>query len=127
MSIYDLLKDLASVLKEAGKIEQYKQILEITSKLFELQNEKNNLKQENEKLKNERITTENLIFEKNMYYLIEEDQKHGPFCTCCWDSNSKLIRLHVGDQGALCPFCKTYTNYRNVSVHFPFRPKNLER
>ena len=34
MGIYDGLKDAASILKEAGKIEQYRQILDVQEKLL---------------------------------------------------------------------------------------------
>jgi cell shape-determining protein MreC len=51
MGIYDTLKSTASVLREADKIEQYRQILDAMEKLLELQNKLAELEKENKSLK----------------------------------------------------------------------------
>ncbi len=38
----------------------------------------------------------NVKFERPFYYLIENDQKDGPYCQTCYDSNIQLIRLQTG-------------------------------
>lgn len=49
-------------------------------------------------------------FRDNCYW-IEDDE--GPFCTACWDSNDKLVRMHLGrDNGrAVCPVCQRIVTY----------------
>jgi len=107
--IFEELKLAAKVLKEAGKIEQYKQILETLEKLLEMQKKIIDLENENRKLKGELITKENLIIENNAYWMLENDKKDGPFCTCCWDAEQKLIRMHPCGNPAFynCPNCKS--------------------
>lgn len=72
-------------------------------KINELYGENISLKEENFKLRKkeeednkiEKIK-KNLTFEENHYYLKENDNKIGPYCTKCWDSDNKLIHLHDG-------------------------------
>ncbi len=45
MAIFDQLKSIANVLREADKIEQYQQILDVLEKLIEMQNRIFTLKQ----------------------------------------------------------------------------------
>lgn len=106
MGLYDGLKDAASVLKEAGKIEQYRQILEVQEKLFEMQKRIAELEEENNKLQEQLQTKARLVPKDNMYYLEDGD---GPFCTGCWDAEHSLVRLHTNKNfdSATCPKCKT--------------------
>ncbi len=68
------------------------------------------IEKENRELKEKLEIKENLIFEKNAYWLEKENgEKDGPFCSVCWDADEKLIRLRVGDYAlgwALCLKCK---------------------
>lgn len=90
-------------------------------KISELVSENLRLKEENFILKNSLKSLEKqnelaslLKFENNHYYLIKENTKEGPFCSKCWDSEKKLVRIHNGgsDMGTIyftCPNCKTPT------------------
>lgn len=108
MGIYDGLKDAAGILKEAGKIEQYKQILEAQEKLLDMQKRIAELESENKDLAGKLETKGNLVFERNAYWLIEGDKKHGPICSCCWDDERKIIRMQPCGNPAYfdCPKCK---------------------
>jgi hypothetical protein len=46
-----------------------------------------------------------LIIKDGLYYTSEGD---GPFCTCCYDSDQKIIRLSALGESGLheCPKCK---------------------
>src|SRR5580765_2819123 len=103
----DALKTAATVLKEAGKIEQYKQILEVQEKLLEMQEENASLKSENKTLKELLKTKEGLVFDKNCYWHSNGDKKDGPFCSRCWEKNNDLIRMHPQGNKAYyrCPEC----------------------
>jgi len=109
MGIYDGLKDAASVLKESGKIEQYRQILEVQEKLLEMQKKINELEIDNAELRNQLEIKGKLLPKDNMYYLEQGDGTDGPYCTCCWDSEQVLVRLHINRDfdSAECPKCKT--------------------
>jgi len=65
-----------------------------------------------------------LIFENNHYYVQEKEDKTGPFCTKCWDSENKLIRLHNGGSSDgrhffECPNCKTQANTGEYNSKYP--------
>lgn len=109
MAIFDELKSIGKVLQEAGKIEQYQQILDTQDQLLKMQKRITELEGENKILVNMLEIHEKIVFENDrFYYLIGEDQKKdGPFCQPCYDSNSKLIRLQPwGLRELHCMICK---------------------
>jgi hypothetical protein len=56
-------------------------------------------------------TKENLIFEAPYYWLLDGDEKDGPFCQNCYDSENKLIRLQKwGSSSVKCFFCDKVFN-----------------
>ena len=89
MGIYDTLKSTAIVLREADKIEQYRQILDAMEKLLEMQNKLSELEQENKSLKEKLKVKDDLTVSNDAYWL--KSNKDGPFCKGCWDDNNKLI------------------------------------
>ncbi len=109
MAIFDELKSIGKTLRQADKIEQYQQILDIQKKLLEMQKKIAELENENKELKEELKLKEDLIFERNAYWIKKESsEKDGPFCSVCWDSDRKLIRLRKGNYAhgwAICPKC----------------------
>ncbi len=108
MSIFDALKSTAKVLQEAGKIEQYQQILDAMAKLLEMQNRITELESENKDLEEKLRIKQNLAYENNAYWINKEDQKDGPFCPRCWDKDKALIRVptYPTDIWSICPECK---------------------
>lgn len=112
MGIFDDLKSAANILKEAGKIEQYKQILEAQERLLEMQNKIVALESENKNLKEKLKVKENLIYEVNAYWINDGGKKDGPFCTRCWDKNKEMIRLNPVTY--VCPECQTDRYGRKV-------------
>ncbi len=107
MSIYDGLKDAAGVLKEAGKIPEYRQILEALEKMLDLQKKNTELEKEVTDLK-EKLRIKNVLVIKNHAYWYKETGE-GPFCTRCWDSESKPIHMHPNGNPSFysCPNCKS--------------------
>lgn len=115
MAIIDVLKSIAGVLQEAGKIEQYQQILDAQKELLVMQKqisylemEDKKLKEENKELKEKLETKESLVSENNAYWIDKDGKKDGPFCTCCWDDDKKTIRMQPDCNPAYyyCPKCK---------------------
>jgi hypothetical protein len=115
MGIFDNLKSIGKVLQEAGKIEQYKQILESVQELLEMQKKIEELENENKNLKEKLEIKEKLEYdsENNVYWVIKDGKKEGPYCSLCWDDYKKLIHLHNTSQERLwiCPKCKTYAGF----------------
>ncbi len=108
MVVFDELKSIGKILQEAGKIEQYRQILEAQQELLEMQRKIQELEKENTELKEKLKIKENLIHENDAYWINNEDKKNGPFCSCCWDVDKNLVRLHpcVSPTYYDCPNCK---------------------
>jgi hypothetical protein len=108
------IMSVANVLKEAGKIEQYKQILEFQQQLQETQNENLELQRKVEKLKEQLLLKGKVEYNDPFYWLRGEDRKDGPFCCGCWDLKKELIRVPGYEQGRYqidCPVC--HTRYNN--------------
>lgn len=116
MNIITWFKNTFVVLKEAGKIKEYEKISSLTEKNADLE-------ADNKRLRDKLEIKENLIHEGNVYWIIKNGIKDGPFCTCCWDSERKLIHLHkseVSDR-AHCPKCNTVAKAGTAQM---FRPIN---
>lgn len=108
MAIFDELKSVASTLQEAGKIEQYRQILDAQKELLQMQKTIADLESDNRQLKEELKMNKSLTFENNCYWTNEDNKKDGPFCSCCWDDNKKTIRMLPCANKAYfeCPKCR---------------------
>jgi hypothetical protein len=117
MGIYDAAKDVANVLKEAGKIEEYQKILDLMGRLLEMQEKITELEKENKKLKEEFEIKGKLEYKNNTYWLGAE----GPYCSRCWEKNRDLLRMHHGpnDFYAHCPECKASVNFIGREPNFP--------
>lgn len=126
MAIFDELKSVGKILQEAGKIEQYRQILDAQQQLLEMQKKINELEADNKKLREDIETKGNLIPENNVYWLSKDGVRSGPFCTCCWDSERKLMKLHKNEitGRVYCPKCNTAAT---AGVAHVFIPKDQER
>ena len=95
-------------------------INELYGENIELKEKNYNLRRELEKIKDFSNIKSRLIHEDNHYFLKDGDNKDGPYCTKCLDSENKLIRLHKGNliegvQYFTCPNCKTQTS---TGTHF---------
>jgi len=104
MTWLEELQKVATVLHEAGKIEQYNQILKAQGELLSLQNKVALLEGENSELREKLKFSESLNYKPHAYWTDKED---GPFCSRCWDKDRIGIRMHLtsGSWGE-CPECK---------------------
>ncbi len=81
LQLAELISALADAKMEITNIQQ--QLLEKDQQLHEL---------------NEQIAVrEKLRYEQPYYWLVEDDNKDGPFCQVCYDKERKPIRLHEGE------------------------------
>ena len=101
--------------KEAFKIAQSLDNIELQTKILGLQEQAHELVNENCSLKDE-LTRSNeamaisgeLTVKENAYFRGSGGgQEDGPFCTRCWDVDSQLVRLHDHGTagGTMCPNC----------------------
>lgn len=105
----EMLKDARELASGANDLQLKGMLLDIQGAVYDLQEENRNLREEIHELKNTQISSERLIFKDHAYY----DGKDGPFCSACWDSNNKLIRMNTAAGGGWqeyfsleCPQCK---------------------
>lgn len=125
MGIYDAAKDAANVLKEAGKIKEFQQILDLLEDLTNKQKKLNDLETENKELKEKLSNKEELEFINNAYY--KKSTEEGPYCTRCWDKHRNLIRINKvfsNDDFASCPDCKSQVNITGIARPNQFIRRN---
>lgn len=105
MGTYDVIKDGAKILKEAGKIDEYTKILELLQenldrqKIIICQEEKIKGLEEKIKIKGE------ILLKNNAYWLNEK----GPYCPRCYDVKNILVSIFPRLPGRLehsCSECK---------------------
>lgn len=107
--LVELLDALVEAKSVAGEAEL--EILDLKRQLVEANDEIRTLKA-SQKLQGE------VVYECPVYWREEGAKREGPFCQRCWDSDSKLIRLHTkADYPGLfmCKECKnnfTSPDYR---------------
>lgn len=71
-------------------------------------------------LKNRFSIRNKLEWEQPYYWLIEGDQKDGPYCQNCYDSKAQLIRLQGNDNGYWeCAACKNKYFDKNYKAPVP--------
>lgn len=109
MAIYDQLKDIGKVLREADKIDQYQLILDIQQSLMDMQHKLQGLEEENSKLKSMLELKSKMFYGQSVYWIKNKEGKDGPYCPGCYDDKNKAIRLRpVSDYAGeyTCPICK---------------------
>lgn len=107
---FDEVKNIAYVLKEAWKIDEYSKILELQQQLLDMQNTISELHKDNKDLRDKFDFKWKLIYKNNARYNWED----WPFCSRCWDKNKELIRIisrGINNDYADCPECKNHFNY----------------
>jgi reverse gyrase len=118
MSFIDDIKSVGSVLQKAGNIDIYQKLINIQTEIISLQQENNELKKELNDLKALNEFRENSFVKNDMYYILKNNRREGPYCTACLDSKEKLIRLHSYGNAIKCPVCSAIT-YDNKDKNKP--------
>jgi hypothetical protein len=108
-----LVKQVKELADQTKNLELKTVIVDLQSKLLDVKEEINELREENAKLKEEvkrALAPPEVAVKDGMYYKGDD----GPFCTGCYDSQKKMIRL-IGAMGPekklmgihhKCPSCK---------------------
>ena len=102
--------EIAKLIKDSGtSLEQAEvklQMAELISALADAKMEISDIQTEliarnNEitELKHKLETKESVIWEKPYYFIENSDERDGPFCQRCYDSEQNLIRLQGGKNG----------------------------
>lgn len=108
------LKTVATVVREAGKIELIQQVIDLQQTLIALLAENTEMAGKNATLERKLAdlsavleVKEAFVFDRNAYWRGEGDAPDGPFCSRCFDADNKAVRLtqNTKDVG-VCPNCK---------------------
>ncbi|MFB0516855.1 MAG: hypothetical protein ACETWG_09680 [Candidatus Neomarinimicrobiota bacterium] len=98
-------KDIVDLIQQGKAAEAQEQILALREAALELQEENVALKEKVRKLEEELHVKGRLVFEKGVYYLVEEDTKEGPYCQRCYDKDTILVRLQDDGDHWFCYGC----------------------
>lgn len=108
----EIIKDIISLSKGINDMELKNKILELQTTFYDLNDENRELRFRIEELQNIDHIGNKIEVRGDHYYLNDD----GPYCTNCWDSESKLIRILDSPRPMRnfgryrCPKCETLTN-----------------
>lgn len=106
--MWEAVKDIGSILKVAGNYDLYKSLLDIQAETQKYLEENFKLKEEIKELKEHMQIADELEFKDNQYFRVQDGKTYGPYCSCCWDRDHKIVNLHKTTYGySDCPSCKT--------------------
>jgi hypothetical protein len=108
-------KDIVDLIKKGSTLEAQEQIMALRESALELQEENIELKEKIKELEKSVRLKGSTKFENGAYWIIDANQKDGPFCQQCFDSDGLLMRLHKAQfqrpsdnqwsRGGLCRKC----------------------
>jgi hypothetical protein len=118
MGIVETVKDVATLVQKADNIELYQKILELQGQIMNLLEEGHALKAELREYRDRVRFEGGLEFRDNMYWhRYGGDKVDGPYCSKCWDTDAKAVRLQqMKDKSLWCPECQ-----RTVPGTYPKR------
>lgn len=129
MGIVDNIKDAVKLAQTVGNTELYHKLNAVQMDFLELSEKARQLQDENHELREKLRQKERLdeLLNKRTHrdnaYWVGDD---GPYCTGCWDSKDKAVRMRTEGNGyAVCPICKNQVCYdpsaRGASPHWSGR------
>jgi len=118
-AVFKTLKEGADAIREAKNLELYERMLAVYGDVMELVEKNRELYEANQQLREKFLTKENLSFDGERYWLNREGQKDGPFCSTCWDIDSKLVRMrtyrhyNTNESDFTCDYCGRHRSKGN--------------
>jgi len=120
MSMLPKYKDIVDLIKKGSTIEAQEKIMSLREAAIELQDENQVLRDKILLLEKELEIKAKLEWEKPYYFLVDKDEKEGPYCQLCYDKEHKLIRLQGGNRGSwFCHSCKSSFRDSSYSPSIP--------
>ena len=87
MSLYEGIKDAAKIVQKADNIELYQKLLDLSSQALDLQAQIQKLTEENSKLKEKLSILQRIIRHESIYVTLSDDDQKLPYCAYgfgCW-------------------------------------------
>ena len=95
MGLYDGIKDVAKVMQQADNIELYQKLLDLSVQALDMQAEIAKLREENAALKKGKDIESRIVRHDIPIVTLKDDSADIKYCANCWDSQRKLIQMHV--------------------------------
>ena len=110
MAIYDIAKDVASLIKDIPnaeiKIELQQKIIDIQSQALELQAENEKLKKRIDELEDNKEMETKIEWHPDGYFTLKDDNKGVKYCGTCWGEKKNCNPLSPGHRMLHCSSCK---------------------
>lgn len=92
-------KDIAELFKKGATLEAQQKIIELQEVHLAIREELLALKDENRALRAQVERNCKVVWVAPYYYLVDGENRDGPYCQKCYDEKSKLIRMQSGHEG----------------------------
>ena len=106
------VQDIVDLFKKGATIEAQEKIMKFREAALQLQEENLKLKEKIRELEQQQEIKDSLVWDGSVYWRQTGNQREGPYCPTCYDSNSKHIRLQehqdVADPDWFCGVCKGF-------------------
>jgi hypothetical protein len=83
------------LMKKGSQLDAQAQIQKLQEQYLELHAENLELKQRLLEIENFAKEDESMVYEEPFFYLVEGDEKEGPFCPKCWQKDHKNAGLKI--------------------------------
>lgn len=106
MDLLNNMKALTELIKKYDNSDLNHKMHELDRQINDVIGENSRLKESVKALTDQLDQSKQLHYEDNAYYLIQGNDKEGPYCSKCWDSSEKLMHLQTDDNvKGRCPLC----------------------
>lgn len=95
MGLYDAMKDAVALAQKADNVELYRQLLDLSAQALDMQAEIAKLREENAELRKGKDVESKIVRHDIPIITLKDDSADIKYCANCWDSQRKLIQMHV--------------------------------
>ena len=88
--------DIKDLIKKGLTVEAQEQIMALREAAIDLQEENIEIKERVQALEKALKHKNEILFQNGAYWIVDGDNKDGPFCQKCYDSEQLLMRLFEG-------------------------------
>lgn len=119
--IVELTKTAIALAKKKNETELIDIIQDIREKAQEIREENLDLRCQISELEKRFDVESKLEFDRNnLLWIVEGEEKQGPYCSQCKDNTNKMVRLHIqprGQRGSfhICPACNSQPDIHTLS------------
>ena len=109
MSIVENVKEAVKLVQQLDNVDLMRKMMDVQTDAMDLFDQNTALKKEIERLEDALQTMAKVVVGVNSYWIVREGGGYdGPFCTGCWDSKNRLMRVILTGSSVLqCPVCST--------------------